>query len=149
MTMIRNVLRFKGHGVYSVSPTATVYDAIKMMADKNVGSLLVMDGDKLVGIFTERHYARNVVLKGRTSPHTLVGEIMNPQVVCVSPDETVEACMALMTAKRVRHLPVIDGTRVVGIVSIGDLVKRIIENEEITIHQLESYINGERFPAPR
>ncbi len=145
MTRIHHLLTSKGHGFYSVSPTDTVYEAIKMMADKDVGSLLVMESDKLVGMFTERQYARDVILKGRTSPQTLVREVMEPEVVCVGPDETVEACMALMTEKRVRHLPVVDGERVIGIVSIGDLVKRIIDNEHFTIHQLESYIYGERF----
>ena len=110
------------------------------MADKDVGCLLVMTDDKLVGILSERQYARDVMLKGRTSPTTLVGEIMEPYVVCVGPDDTVETCMALMTERRVRHLPVVDDDRVIGIVSIGDLVKSIIDDQRFTIDQLETYI---------
>ncbi len=142
MTTINQLLKVKGRDYFSVGPEETVYAAIKLMADHDVGSLLVMDGDVLVGIVTERHYARDIVLKGRTSPQTLVRNIMETEVVCDEPDEPVEACLELMTQERVRHLPVIDGDRVVGIVSIGDLVKSIIDDQRLTINQLEGYIHG-------
>jgi CBS domain-containing protein len=112
------------------------------MADKDVGALVVIDGSKVVGIVTERDYARNVFLKGRASPRTLVGEIMARNVVCVKPDKSIEECMAIMSAKRVRHLPVIDDDELLGIVSIGDLVKSIIGEREFVIEQLEHYIRG-------
>ena len=120
------------------------------MADKDVGSLLVMDGTRLVGIFTERQYARDVMLKGRTSPQTLVRDIME-MPVAIEPEEAVEACLAVMTEERVRHLPVIDSDRVVGVVSIGDLVKSVIDEQRFTIGQLEAYIHGEppRAETPR
>jgi CBS domain-containing protein len=144
MTTINQLLKVKGQGYLSVGPDETVYEAIKLMADEDVGSLLVMDGDALVGIVTERHYARDVILKGRTSPQTLVRDIMETEVACVEPDETVEACLRLMTEERVRHLPVVGAGRVVGIISIGDLVKSIIDEQRFTIDQLETYIHGER-----
>ncbi len=131
--------------MWSIDPGDTVYDAIKLMADKDVGALIVRDGRKIVGIVTERDYARNVFLKGRGSPQTLVGEIMASDVACVRPDKSVEECMAIMTAKRVRHLPVVtDDDELLGIVSIGDLVKSIISEREFVIEQLEHYISGVR-----
>jgi CBS domain-containing protein len=142
MTTVRQVLDQKGRQVWTVAPDQTVYDAIKLMAEKNIGSLAVMQGEKLVGIVTERHYARNVVLRGRTSPTTSVGEIMETHVVCVRPDQSVEECMALMTDKRIRHLPVIEDNAVIGLLSIGDLVKSIIGDQRFTISQLENYIRG-------
>jgi signal transduction histidine kinase len=129
MTMINQLLKVKGRVYFSVRPDETVYAAIEKMAEKNVGSVLVMDRATLVGIFTERDYARNVVLKGRSSPQTLVRDIMSTQVAFVEPDDTVEDCMALMTEKRVRHLPVVEDEAVVGIISIGDLVKSIIDDQ--------------------
>jgi CBS domain-containing protein len=143
MTTIDQLLKVKGHDYLSVGPDETVYAAVREMADKDVGSVLVMDGDALVGIVTERHYARDVMLKGRTSPQTLVRDIMQTQVPRVEPDETVEACLKLMTDERVRHLPVVAGGCVVGIVSIGDLVKSVIDDQRFTIDQLETYIHGE------
>lgn len=143
MTMINQLLKVKGRGYFSVGPDETVYSAIQKMAEKNIGSVLVMDGATLVGIFTERDYARNVVLKGRSSPETLVRDIMSTQVAYVEPDDTVEKCLALMTEKRVRHLPVVQDEGVVGIISIGDLVKSIIDDQRFTIDQLETYISGE------
>ncbi len=143
MTMINQLLKVKGRGYFSVSPDETVYAAIEKMAEENIGSVLVMDGAMLVGIFTERDYARNVVLKGRSSPQTLVRDIMSTQVAYVEPDDTVEECMALMTEKRVRHLPVVQDESVVGIISIGDLVKSIIDDQRFTIDQLETYFRGE------
>jgi len=139
MTAVRHILDQKGHQIWSVHPGDTVYDAIKMMADKDVGALLVLDA---IGIVTERDYARNVFLKGRASPRTLVGEIMGRDVICVEPDKSIEECMAIMSAKRVRHLPVISGGELLGIVSISDLVKSIISDREFVIEQLEHYIRG-------
>ena len=145
MTTINQLLKAKGHGCVSVGPGDNVYAAVKKMADKNVGSVLVMDGGMLVGILTERDYARNVVLKGRTSPQTLVSDIMSTQVRCVAPDDTVEDCMALMTEKRVRHLPVVDDEAVVGVISIGDLVKSVMDDQRCTIDQLETYFRGDLY----
>ena len=142
MTTIRQLLREKGHEIYSVSPESTVYDAIRKMADENIGSLVVMEGGKIVGIITERHYARNVVLKGRASPATRVREIMENNVLYAQPDQSVEECMAIMTDKRVRHLPVIEQGKEIGLVSIGDLVKSIISDQKFTIDQLEHFIRG-------
>lgn len=144
MTCVRHLLARKGGEIWSIGPADTVFDAIKKMADKNVGSLVVIEDGRLVGIITERHYARNVVLKGRASPKTRVGEIMEPNVVYVRPDHTVEQCMALMTSKMVRHLPVIEDENLLGIVSIGDLVKSIIRDQKFVIEQLEHYISGTR-----
>jgi CBS domain-containing protein len=142
MTTVRQLLERKGRNVWSIRPDDTVFDAVARMAEKDVGSLIVLDGDRIVGIITERHYARNVVLKGKTSPTTPVGDIMEWRVVCARPEQTVEQCMALMTAKHVRHLPVLEGKKVIGIVSIGDLVKSIIGDQKFIIEQLEHYIHG-------
>ena len=141
MTTIKQLLDHKGHEVHSVPPEATVYDAIKKMADNNVGSLVVIDNGALVGILTERHYARNVVLKGRTSPTTPVQAIMETNVIYAKPEQTVEECMAVMTDKKVRHLPVIQDGSLIGIISIGDLVQAIISHQQFTIEQLEFYIH--------
>ncbi len=142
MTTVRHLLNQKGRTVWSIRPDETVFDAVKKMADKNIGSLVVMDGEQVIGIITERHYARNVVLKGKASPVTPVRDIMETRVVVTRPDDTVERCMALMTEKRVRHLPVLDGEELIGIVSIGDLVKSIIGDQKFMIDQLEHYIHG-------
>jgi CBS domain-containing protein len=142
MTTIRQLLREKGNKIYSVGPDSTVYDAIRKMADENIGSLVVMEGGKIVGIITERHYARNVVLKGRASPATRVRDIMENRVLYAQPDQSVEECMAIMTDKRVRHLPVIEQGKEIGLVSIGDLVKSIISDQKFTIDQLEHFIRG-------
>ena len=142
MTTVQQLLAQKGHGILCAGPDDTVYSAIKKMADEDVGSLVVMEDGKLIGIITERHYSRNVFLKGRSSPQTKVVEIMERDVVCVRRVQSVDVCMALMSAKRVRHLPVIDDGKLVGIVSIGDLVKSIITDREFTIEQLEHYIHG-------
>jgi CBS domain-containing protein len=142
MTAVRHILDQKGHQLWCVHPGDTVYDAIKMMADKDVGALVVLDGSNIVGIVTERDYARNVFLKGRASPQTLVREIMARDVVCVEPDKSIEEGMAIMSAKRLRHLPVTDDGELLGIVSIGDLVKSIISDREFVIEQLEHYIRG-------
>ena len=142
MDTIRQLLDKKGNEVWSIHPDNSVFDAIKMMADKQVGSLVVLEDDKIVGIITERHYARNVILKGKSSPETKVQDIMTSRVICTQPEQTVRECMAVMTEKRIRHLPVVDQMRLVGLVSIGDLVKSIIEDQEFTIEQLIHYIHG-------
>ena len=139
---VRHLLAQKGGNVWTISPDAKVLDAVAKMAEKDVGSLVVMEDKKLVGIITERHYSRDVVLKGRKSPTTLVREIMETNVIHVTSEQSVERCMALMTDKRVRHLPVVEGAKVIGIVSIGDLLKHIISKREFVIDQLEHYIQG-------
>ena len=138
----RHIIQQKGRNVWTIDPDATVLDALAKMAEKDVGSLAVMDGEKLVGIITERHYSRNVILKGKRSATTLVKDIMEQNVVHVRPDQSVELCMALMTEKRVRHLPVVEGDKVIGIVSIGDLLKTIISKQKFVIDELEHYIHG-------
>ena len=142
MTTVRQLLDRKGSKLWSIHPDATVFDAIAKMAEKDVGSLVVMESDEIVGIITERHYARNVVLKGKTSPATPVRDIMERHVVIARPEQSVDQCMALMSEKRVRHLPVFEGKKPIGIVSIGDLVKSKIGDQKFTIDQLEHYIHG-------
>ena len=139
---VKHILQQKGRNFWTIDPDATVFDALAKMAEKDVGSLVVMDREKLIGIITERHYSRKVILKGKTSPSTLVREIMERNVVHVRPDQPVELCMALMTERRVRHLPVLEGDRVIGIVSIGDLLKSIISKQKFVIDELEHYIHG-------
>lgn len=144
MNFVTEILKTKGREVWTVSPDSTVYDALQVMADKNVGALMVLERDKLVGIFSERDYARKVILKGKASKDTLVREIMSTELVWIRPDQTIAVCMNLMTNKRIRHLPVLDEGRLVGVISIGDVVKAIISEQEFTIQQLEHYITGER-----
>ncbi len=139
---IKDLLDEKGREIWSISPDSTVYDAMKLMADKEIGSLAVLEDGRLVGLISERDYARNVILKGRSSKDTPVREIMDQRPVCATPDESVEESMAVMTEKRTRHLPVIEGDRLIGIISIGDLVKAIISDQEFTIEQLVNYISG-------
>lgn len=142
MTRVRDLLNMKGNDVWSIGPDATVFDALAEMARKEVGALAVMNDDRLVGIISERDYARKVILKGRTSRETRVREIMTEKVICTAPDQSVEACMALLTNRRIRHLPVLEDGKIVGMISIGDLVKSIISNQQHMIEQLEQYING-------
>jgi len=142
MKTIKQLLEEKGAEVWSIGPDASVYDAVALMADKAIGALLVIDGDQTVGLVSERDYARNVVLKGRSSKEIKVSEIMTDRVICIEPGQTVEEGMALMTDKRVRHLPVIEAGNVLGLVSIGDLVKAIISEQKFIIEQLEHYISS-------
>lgn len=142
MQTAADILEVKGHDVWSVRPDATVLDALKVMADKDVGAVLVQDGDGVLGVLSERDYARKVVLAGRSSRESPVEEVMTTDVVSVAPDRSVEDCMALMTDKRLRHLPVVDRGKVIGVVSIGDLVKAVIDDREVTIAYLQSYIAG-------
>jgi CBS domain-containing protein len=142
MRLVSQILQSKGHDVWFVGPQTTVFDAVKLMSEKGVGALLVMENNKMVGIITERDYARKVILAGKSSRQTPVKDVMTKRVLWVAPERTVEECMALMTDKRVRHLPVVDNTQVVGMVSIGDLVKAIIAEQQIIIDQLQNYITG-------
>lgn len=144
MRTVRHLLNAKGTQVWSISPDATVYEALERLAEHDIGALLVMEGDELVGIFSERDYARKVALQGRTSRETPVREVMTSKVYCVTPDQTVNECMALMTERRIRHLPVLEGGRVAGVISIGDVVKDVIAEQEFVIEQLENYITGGR-----
>lgn len=139
---VKHLLKEKGHDVWAVSPSDTVYQAIEKMAEKSVGALLVIDGERLVGMISERDYTRKVILQNRASRQTLVQEIMMQPVYYVEPERTVEECMALMTERRFRHLPVLEEGRLIGIVSIGDVVKSCIEERGILIEQLERYISG-------
>lgn len=148
MPSARDILRIKGYAVWSVGPDSMVIDALRLMAEKNLGAVLVMDEGRLVGILSERDYARKVVLLGRSSKDTPVREIMTERVVYARPDQTAEECMAVMTDKRVRHLPVIEDDKVIGVVSIGDVVKSIISEQSFIIEQLEHYISGTYYPTP-
>ncbi len=140
--LLSQLLNVKGHDVWSLSPDATVYVSIDQMAQKGVGALLVLEGRRLVGVVSERDYARKVILKGKASKETRVREIMSSPVICARPQLTVEETMALMTEKRIRHLPVVVEERVVGVISIGDVVRSVIEDKEFHIQQLTNYITG-------
>jgi CBS domain-containing protein len=142
MTTVQRLLDSKGGDVWSVSPDDSVFDAIKEMAVKDVGALLVIDGSNPVGMFTERDYARNVFLKGKSSPETPVRDVMAKPIIFARPEQTVDECMSVMTRKRIRHLPVLDDGILIGMVSIGDLVKSVIEEQQHTIEQLEEYIHS-------
>ena len=139
---ISALLHHKGTALWSIAPEATVFEAIKLMAEKNIGSLLVMSGDRLVGVVTERDYTRKIALQGKTSKATRVSEILSSKVISVTPDDTVEECMRLMTENRVRHLPVLENAKVAGLVSIGDLVNWTISAQDADIAQMEQYIAG-------
>ena len=142
MKTVKEMLEAKSHELLSISPEASVLDALKLMAEKEIGALVVLDRDHLAGIFSERDYARKVILHGKSSKDTPVREIMTHKVVCVRPDQSVEECMALMTDKRIRHLPVLEDRKVIGVISIGDVVKEVISEQRFVIEQLEHYIHS-------
>ncbi|MDA8083042.1 MAG: CBS domain-containing protein [Nitrospiraceae bacterium] len=145
MTTVKQILDTKGRNYWSVAPKATVYEALQLMADKDIGALMVVEGRKVVGIFSERDYARKVILKGRSSKEMRVSELMTSPVFAVTPDHSVEDCMALMTAKKLRHLPVIDDNVLSGVISIGDVISAYISAQKITIRDLESFIYGTEY----
>jgi CBS domain-containing protein len=142
MKIVKDILEAKGYVVWTINSDAMVYDALALMAEKNVGALVVVEAERPIGVISERDYARNMILKGRTSRDTAVREIMSPLAVTVRPENDLEECMELMTDRRVRHLPVMQGDKIIGIVSIGDLVKGIISMKEFIIEELEKYIKG-------
>ncbi len=140
MKRVNRVLESKGHEIFRISPDASVFEAIELLAERGIGALLVMEGDRLIGLLSERDYARKVILQGKSSRETRVREIMAEKVLCIPPTTRVEEAMALMTEKRVRHLPVVEGESVLGVISIGDVVKAVISEQEFHIQQLEQYI---------
>ncbi len=142
MRNVQQLLENKPYQLLTISPTASVLDALRLMAEKEIGALVVLDGEKLVGIFSERDYARKIILFGKSSHDTAVGEIMTSSVVSVRPAQSADECMALMTGRRVRHLPVLSDDKVVGVISIGDVVKEMIDDQRRTIEQLEQYIKS-------
>ena len=145
MTAVAEILKSKGDAVvHTIGPDESVFDALQRMADKGIGALIVMEGERIVGIVTERDYARKIALKGRTSALTLVRDVMTTSVMFVKPTQTSEECMALMTDNRLRHLPVVKDDKLIGLISIGDLVKDIISEQKFVIEQLEHYITGQR-----
>lgn len=147
MAYVRDILKKKGNEVRSVSPRTTVFEALEVMAEHNVGAVLVLDMGKLVGVFSERDYARKVVLQGRASKDTLVSELMERGVFCVSSSDDINTCMAIMTLQKIRHLPVIDEGGVIGVISIGDVVKETIADHKFTIRELKKYITGTHGPG--
>jgi CBS domain-containing protein len=138
---VADILKAKGNFVYATEPQATVFDALKMMAEKNIGALMIIEAEKLLGIFSERDYARKIILQGKASHDTAVSEIMTRTVITISSDNTLEQCMTLMSKNKIRHLPVIDNEKVTGIISIGDVVMSIIETQKETITHLQNYIS--------
>jgi CBS domain-containing protein len=141
---VKDILKVKGNAVFSVSPDTTVYEAIEQMCERNIGGVIVKENEKMVGIFTERDYARKLILKGKSSKGTPIRDLMTPNPISVTPEATINECMGLMSGKRIRHLPVVSEDQVVGMISIGDVVRRIIEDQQSTIEHLESYISGAR-----
>jgi CBS domain-containing protein len=142
MRVVMQILQAKGSQVWTIEPQATVYEALKFMAEKEIGALVVVEDGRVVGIFSERDYARKVILEGKSSKETHVEDIMTNRVITVTPDTTVDACMGLMTDRHIRHLPVIDNSNLVGVISIGDVVKSIISEQKYLIEHLENYIVG-------
>jgi CBS domain-containing protein len=142
MLSVRQLLQAKGGQIWSIAPDASVYQALRLLAEKDIGALLVIDSERLVGIISERDYARKIVLKGKTSMETPVREIMTSEVITIGIDQTIQDCMELMTARHIRHLPVKEGEQLAGVISIGDVVKAIISQQEFVIEQLENYITG-------
>jgi CBS domain-containing protein len=146
MYTVKDILEEKGYEVYTVEPETTVYEALKKMAGQNIGALLVIKNEKVVGVFSERDYARKIILRGKSSKESLVGELLSERIFYVKPSTTTTECMQLMTDHRVRHLPVIDNEKLIGIVSIGDIVNKVIQDQHHTIKQLEDYILGKTLP---
>lgn len=144
MRNVRHLLKTKGYDVWSIGPDRTVFEALERMADKGVGALLVMKDESLAGIFSERDHARRVDLEGKSSRDTIVADVMTADVLTVTPEQSIDECMAVMTERRVRHLPVVEGGEVIGVISIGDVVKEVIAEQEFRIEQLQNYISGER-----
>jgi CBS domain-containing protein len=142
MATVKQLLESKDNHVWSISPETTVFEGLQFMAEKNIGALLVTRDDKLVGIFSERDYARKVILKGKTSKDTTIGELMTREVVYTTPEDSLDECMALMTAKHIRHLPILNNDKLIGLLTLGDLVKQIMSNQEFKIQELEKYISG-------
>ena len=142
MGKVSNILRAKGDIIYAITPDTMVFNALEIMFEKNVSALVVMEGEKLAGIFTERDYARKVILQGKASKDTLISEVMTEDLITVSPDEAIDDCMRLMTNRFIRHLPVVENDRLIGIISIGDVVKYIIEEQQFIIVNMEHYITG-------
>ncbi len=147
MTTVNQVLRSKGPSCWSIGSLATAYEALERMSDKDVGALLVIDGGKLVGIFSERDYARKVILRGKSSRDTTVGELMSRPPICAGPNLTIKDCMVLMTSNHIRHLPILDKGTLVGIVSLGDVVSAVISEQDTTIDMLENYISGNDYAS--
>ncbi|MFK7972980.1 MAG: CBS domain-containing protein [Bacteroidia bacterium] len=142
MTTVSQVLRSKGSSVVTIGPTATIYEALTLMSEKNIGALVVVQDEKIAGIFSERDYARKVILEGRSSKETLVSDLMTPKVFCVKASRTMEECMMLMSDKHIRHLPVVENNKLSGIVTMRDVIKAVVANKENTIRDLENYIQG-------
>ena len=142
MATVKNLLESKDNHVWSISPKTTVFDGLQVMADKNIGALLVTKDDKLVGIFSERDYARKVILKGKASKDTTIAALMTREVIYTTPENSLDECMALMSAKHIRHLPVISHDKLLGLITLGDVVKQIMSSQEFKIHELEKYISG-------
>lgn len=144
MKSVRHLLEVKGNDVWTIEPDATVYHALEVLSEKDIGALVVIDNSALVGVFSERDYARKVALHGRSSKETRVQQVMTPDVITVGPDQPVDDCMSLMTEHRIRHLPVLEDGKIIGVISIGDVVKEVIAEQEFQIEQLTNYISGER-----
>jgi len=142
MATVKQLLESKDNNVWSISPETTVFEGLQFMAEKNIGALLVTRDDKLIGIFSERDYARKVILKGKASKDTTIGELMTKEVVYTTPEDSLDECMALMTAKHIRHLPILNNGKLIGLLTLGDLVKQIMSNQEFKIQELEKYISG-------
>ncbi|MCK4413047.1 MAG: CBS domain-containing protein [Candidatus Eisenbacteria sp.] len=145
MTKVHELLDAKGRSIWTVAPETSVFDALQLMSEKQIGAVLVVESRKLVGVFSERDYARKIVLKGKSSKSATVQEMMTKRIFFVSPEETLATCMKLMTAQHVRHLPVLDGDRLVGIITIGDVVKQVISDQQFTIDELTKYITGDGY----
>lgn len=143
MGKVKHILQTKGNVIYSVAPSIMVYEAIEMMCEKNIGGLLIVEEDRLVGIFTERDYARKLILKGRSSKDTPIRDLMTSNLVTVTPDTTIDDCMRVMVGRKIRHLPVLENDELVGLISIGDVVRHVIEEQKSIIEQLEQYITGQ------